>query len=110
MTTAIELRHATPTGESAPEADYYLAAHAVSDDHCGAGIGSLRFADVERRGRDAECRRVALDVPFNNRSAKALYERLGMVAKGTSPAIRFMPRETNEYPPPASGNACERRA
>ena len=74
-----------------PEDDYYLAALAVDDDRRGLGIGSALLDDVERRAREAGCRRLVLDVAADNPEAQKLYERRGMAVEAESPPVLFMP-------------------
>ncbi|MFE6410045.1 GNAT family N-acetyltransferase [Streptomyces sp. NPDC057837] len=56
---------------------------AVDASHRGGGIGSLLLRQVAAVAAENGCRRIRLDVIDTNPRARALYERLGFVARHT---------------------------
>ena len=71
-----------------PPDDYYVRAIAVDAAQRGKGVGTVLLEAAAEAGRDAGCRRLALDVAGSNRRARGLYERLGMVQAAES--ARFL--------------------
>jgi ribosomal protein S18 acetylase RimI-like enzyme len=80
--------------DTVPDGDFYVRALAVDPAHRGAGIGTLLMRSLEETARTAGSRRFALDVAAKNRTARRLYEHLGMTAEAESPKW-FGLRNTN---------------
>ena len=57
--------------------DYYLSNIAVDPQFRGQGIGTYILKNAVKTAEEKGCRRVLLDVTFNNKGAKKLYERFG---------------------------------
>ena len=73
------------------EGDFYLQGMAVDPDRRGSGIGSILLADTEERAREAGSARLSLDVSHNNKGARKLYARKGMVESSCWPASSLLP-------------------
>ena len=71
--------------DTVPDGNFYVRAVAVEPAHRGAGIGTLLIGSLEDTARATGSTRLALDVAAKNRSARRLYERLGMTAQAESP-------------------------
>jgi len=71
--------------DTVPEGDFYVRAVAVESARRGAGIGTILIGSLEDTAQAAGSTRLALDVAAKNRSARRLYERLGMTAQAESP-------------------------
>ncbi len=57
--------------------DYYLSNIAVDPQYRGQGIGTYILENAVKIAGEKGCRRVVLDVTFDNKGAKRLYERFG---------------------------------
>ncbi|MTK63417.1 MAG: GNAT family N-acetyltransferase [Methanobacterium sp.] len=65
------------TASSIRDDDFYIGNLVVSANLRGKGIGSKIIEQSFELARDKECKRVLLDVIFENQGAKKLYERIG---------------------------------
>jgi ribosomal protein S18 acetylase RimI-like enzyme len=65
------------------EDDYYFAIVAVDEDSRGQGIGSLIIKEGIKLARKQGCKRVVLDVDFENKGALRFYEKLGFTIFNT---------------------------
>jgi ribosomal protein S18 acetylase RimI-like enzyme len=70
--------------DTVPDGDFYVRALAVDTSHRSAGIGTALFGWLEDQARSSGSKRLALDVAAKNRSARRLYERLGMSVEAES--------------------------
>lgn len=59
------------------ENDYYFAIVAVEEDSRGQGIGSFIIEEGIKEARKQGCKRVVLDVDFENKAALGFYKKLG---------------------------------
>jgi ribosomal protein S18 acetylase RimI-like enzyme len=62
--------------------DYYLSNIAVDPLHRGQGVGTYILKNAFKLAEDKGCRRVILDVTFENVGALRLYERFGFRVYG----------------------------
>ncbi len=65
------------TASSIGNDDFYIGNLVVSNDSRGKGIGSKIIEQSFELGKEKKCKRVLLDVTFENLSAKKLYDRIG---------------------------------
>lgn len=65
------------TASSIQGDDFYIGNLVVSANLRGKGIGSKMIEQSFQLARDKKCKRVLLDVIFENTGAKKLYERIG---------------------------------
>jgi len=65
------------TASSIDSDDFYIGNLVVSNGLRGQGIGSKIIEQSFKLGMEKKCKRVLLDVIFENISAKKLYERIG---------------------------------
>ena len=75
--------------EAQAPGSWYINAIATFAEHRGRGVASRLLADTERRARRAGCSAMSLIVASGNRTAKALYGRLGFVAVEALPVVPF---------------------
>ena len=76
--------------DQVPGDDWYVQMVAVDPDARGRGVGSALLAEAERRARQTDCVRLALDVDADNTGARRLYERLGYTVVAESPAAPIL--------------------
>jgi ribosomal protein S18 acetylase RimI-like enzyme len=70
----------------------------VLKEHAGRGIGSALMAETERWARERGIRRLELTVQTHNRTARALYEKMGFAVEGTrKDAMRIEGSYVDEY-------------
>lgn len=62
--------------------DFYVGILSVDPDRRGGGIGSYIMENMARIAREQGCKRLVLDVSFENERAKKFYERLGFECRG----------------------------
>lgn len=67
--------------------DFYVGILAVDADRRGRGIGSFIMDNIARIARQQGCKRLVLDVSFENPRARKFYERLGFQCTGKRPLI-----------------------
>jgi ribosomal protein S18 acetylase RimI-like enzyme len=65
------------TASSIGNNDFYIGNIAVANGLRGKGIGTQILKDSFKLASDKKCMRVLLDVIFENKNAKMLYERIG---------------------------------
>jgi ribosomal protein S18 acetylase RimI-like enzyme len=65
------------TASSIGNNDFYIGNIAVANGLRGKGIGTQILKDSFKLASDKKCKRVLLDVIFENKNAKKLYERIG---------------------------------
>jgi Acetyltransferases len=69
--------------------DYYLSNVAVDPQFRGQGIGTYILKNAVKTAEEKGCRRVLLDVTFNNKGAKKLYERFGFKVYSKKEPVLF---------------------
>ncbi len=70
----------------------------VLEEYAGRGIGSALMAEAERWALERGIRRLELTVQTHNRTARALYEKMGFVVEGTrKDALRVEGSCVDEY-------------
>jgi GNAT superfamily N-acetyltransferase len=62
--------------------DFYVGILSVDPDRRGGGIGGFVMENMALIARDQGCKRLVLDVSFDNGRAKKFYERLGFGCRG----------------------------
>ena len=70
----------------------------VLEEYAGGGIGSALMAEAERWALERGIRRLELTVQTHNRTARALYEKMGFAVEGTrKDAMRVEGSYVDEY-------------
>ena len=70
----------------------------VLEEHAGRGIGGALMAEAEQWAREHAIRRLELTVETHNRTARALYEKMGFAVEGTrKDAMRIEGSYVDEY-------------
>lgn len=62
--------------------DFYVGILSVDPDQRGGGIGTFIMEQMARTAIEHRCRRLVLDVSFENPRARKFYERLGFECRG----------------------------
>lgn len=71
--------------ETISDDEFYLLAIAVDKELRGEGVGAALMDSTEERARAGGSTRLSLDVSSGNKSARRLYERLGMTVESQWP-------------------------
>ena len=84
------------TASSIESDDFYLGNLVVAQNSRGQGIGTELLKSSFKLARDKKCKRVLLDVLFENERAKNLYDRLGFKVCGEK-SFKWIGKDDGTY-------------